>query len=123
MAAVWLQVTDSGPGVPEAVRDKIFEPFFTTKADGMGTGLGLSVSRGIVREHGGELALVTAGLQPGAGASFRLSLPLQAAPAAATATTSQTNPTPLASPSSGRVLVVDDEPEPLFIKPYNHRWS
>ena len=109
---VWLQVSDSGPGVPEAVRDKIFEPFFTTKADGMGTGLGLSVSRGIVREHGGELALVGATLQPGAGASFRLSLPLQAAaPASALASATQSSPTPAAAQAGGRVLVVDDEPE------------
>ena len=105
---VWLQVTDSGPGVPEALRDKIFEPFFTTKADGMGTGLGLSVSRGIVREHGGELALIVATLQPGTGASLTLSLPLQAAaPTVAT----QDMPTPVASQGGGRVLVVDDEPE------------
>ena len=111
-SGVWLQLTDSGPGVPEHVRDKIFEPFFTTKGEGMGTGLGLSVSRGIVREHGGELSLVTAApqgsSQPGAGASFRLSLPLQAAPPAAT---KQTTLSLTAMQASGRILVVDDEPE------------
>ncbi|ROZ68980.1 PAS domain S-box protein [Ramlibacter sp. WS9] len=105
---VWLKLTDSGPGVPEAVRDKIFDPFFTTKGDGMGTGLGLSVSRGIVRDHGGELALVGAG-QSGAGASFKLSLPLQVP--AAPDVTLQADPGPASSQAVGRVLVVDDEPE------------
>jgi two-component system NtrC family sensor kinase len=106
---VWLKLIDSGPGVPEAVRDRIFDPFFTTKGDGMGTGLGLSVSRGIVREHGGELALVAAGLQSGAGASFKLSLPLQVP--AAPGVTLQADPGPASSQAVGRVLVVDDEPE------------
>ncbi len=106
---VWLKLVDSGPGVPEAVRDKIFDPFFTTKGDGMGTGLGLSVSRGIVREHGGELSLVDAGLHSGAGASFKLSLPLQV-PAAPDLTV-QAHPGPAPSQAAGRVLVVDDEPE------------
>jgi two-component system NtrC family sensor kinase len=88
---------------------QIFDPFFTTKGDGMGTGLGLSVSRGIVREHGGELALVAAGLQSGAGASFKLSLPLQVP--AAPGVTLQADPGPASSQAVGRVLVVDDEPE------------
>jgi two-component system NtrC family sensor kinase len=58
--------------VPAALCEQIFDPFFTTKGDGMGTGLGLSVSRSIVRDHGGELTL-----QPqaaGRGAEFRLAL-------------------------------------------------
>jgi two-component system NtrC family sensor kinase len=103
---VWLRVADNGPGVAEALRERIFEPFVTTKPEGLGTGLGLSVSRTISREHGGELVLEAT---PGPGASFRLSLPMDAVPDAAPAP-----PAPAADAgpeSAGRVLVVDDENE------------
>lgn len=50
-------VTDSGPGVPKAIKHKIMEPFFTTKPVGVGTGLGLSICTGIISAHGGELYL------------------------------------------------------------------
>jgi PAS domain S-box-containing protein len=102
---LWLRVADTGPGVPAEDADKIFEPFFTTKAAGLGTGLGLSVSRSIVREHGGDLVLED---RAAGGASFCLSLPIQAPGAAASGSM------PLALPageSHARVLVVDDEPE------------
>ncbi|HVK33554.1 MAG TPA: PAS domain S-box protein [Burkholderiaceae bacterium] len=101
---VWLRVADSGPGVPEALRERIFEPFFTTKAEGLGTGLGLAVSRSIVREHGGDLQL-----EAGASsASFRLSLPVSGQ---AVASDSVPVPLDLPTPKQARVLVVDDEPE------------
>jgi C4-dicarboxylate-specific signal transduction histidine kinase len=51
-------VTDNGPGVPNELRDKIMEPFFTTKPVGQGTGMGLSISIGICRAHGGDLQYV-----------------------------------------------------------------
>ncbi|MBI2216911.1 MAG: hypothetical protein HYU51_06395 [Candidatus Rokubacteria bacterium] len=67
---VVAEVEDSGSGVPPEIVDRIFEPFFTTKDHG--TGLGLSVSYGIVRAHGGTIAVECA---PTRGACFRVSLP------------------------------------------------
>ncbi len=68
---VVLTVRDNGGGIPETALGKVFQPFFTTKPSGQGTGLGLSVSFGIVREHGG---LLSAGNADG-GAVFRIALP------------------------------------------------
>ena len=68
---VELQIADDGPGVSAEVAARIFEPFFTTKPDGEGTGLGLSLSRKIVEDHGGTLSLTTAS----SGAVFTLLLP------------------------------------------------
>lgn len=69
---VVLEVTDSGPGVPEDLRERIFEPFFTTKPAGAGTGLGLSTSRDIALRHGGTLDVRRAAY----GSVFRLTMPL-----------------------------------------------
>jgi len=69
---VEVVVRDTGPGIPEELRDRVFEPFFTTKPPGEGTGLGLAISYGIVSKRGGEL-----GLRPAdeGGTSCRLVLP------------------------------------------------
>ncbi|MBK5188514.1 MAG: hypothetical protein JJD97_09715, partial [Gemmatimonadaceae bacterium] len=67
---VLLDITDSGPGIPADVRAHIFEPFFTTKADG--TGLGLSVSYGIIAAHGGTITIPKSNAE---GTTFRVSLP------------------------------------------------
>ncbi len=70
---VVVTVSDTGCGIPEAIRDRIVEPFFTTKEVGRGTGLGLSISYGIVKDLGGQIEIRS---EEGAGALFRLSFPI-----------------------------------------------
>jgi signal transduction histidine kinase len=71
-AWIAIEVRDTGTGMDPATRERIFEPFFTTKQVGEGTGLGLSVSWGIVREHGGWIDVASA---PGTGSTFIVWLP------------------------------------------------
>ena len=71
-ARVLVEVKDSGPGIPAAVQARIFEPFFTTKPQGEGTGLGLSLCRRTLEEHGGTITVES---EVGHGATFRLTLP------------------------------------------------
>jgi two-component system NtrC family sensor kinase len=71
-ADVVLEVRDTGPGIPDAVRPYVFQPFFTTKDEGEGTGLGLSVSYGIVAAHGGRIEVTNTSV---AGTTFRVTLP------------------------------------------------
>ncbi len=68
-----VQVSDTGPGIPQEIQSKIFEPFFTTKPAGKGTGLGLSVTYGIIKDHKGEVRLESA---PGQGTTFVITLPV-----------------------------------------------
>jgi len=71
---VEIRISDTGTGIPEAIRSRIFDPFFTTKAVGKGTGQGLSIARAvIVEKHGGQIDLLSS---PGEGTTFILRLPL-----------------------------------------------
>ncbi len=99
---VVLSVADTGHGMSETVRRRIFDPFFTTKAPGEGTGLGLSVVHGIVKNHGGAITVTS---EVGRGTTFKIYLPcVQDAP------DEEARPTAAPSPGAGqRVLFVDDE--------------
>jgi two-component system cell cycle sensor histidine kinase/response regulator CckA len=94
-------VGDSGCGIPPEIRSRVFEPFFTTKENGKGTGMGLAMVYGIVKNHGGTIRLES---EPGKGTTFHCYLPL----------TDQSvreevvKATPMVR-GSGKILVVDDE--------------
>ena len=69
---VTISVQDNGVGMDDETLSRIFDPFFTTKASGRGTGLGLSVSYGIIKEHAGKIDVRST---PGKGTSFHVELP------------------------------------------------
>jgi CheY-like chemotaxis protein len=101
---VVLTVTDTGIGMPEAVRRRIFEPFFSTKGEG-GSGLGLSMVYAIVRRHGGDIRVDS---EPGRGATFTLTFPVASEPVGA----EPESALPRAR-RPARVLLVDDDPKVL----------
>ena len=70
---ILVSFTDTGSGIPPEIMDKIFDPFFTTKPTGMGTGLGLAVSYGIIKDHEGEILVEST---PGQGSTFTVRLPV-----------------------------------------------
>jgi signal transduction histidine kinase len=70
----WLEVSDTGCGIAPQNLSRIFDPFFTTKPIGQGTGLGLALSYGVVRKHGGRIDVRS---QPGQGSHFRVLLPIR----------------------------------------------
>ncbi|MCB1182687.1 PocR ligand-binding domain-containing protein [bacterium] len=105
---VRLAVSDSGHGMDAETVARIFEPFFSTKGE-MGTGLGLATVHGIVKQHGGEIDVLSA---PGRGTTFRLDLPAMAAdPDGVVAVPASRVPdgaVPAAAPESRTILLVED---------------
>jgi len=100
---VEVTIGDTGVGMPSDVREKVFDPFFTTKGP-QGTGLGLSMTYGIISRHGGTIIIDS---EVGQGSVFRLSFPR---PAEAAAPTPVIVPVETPAVRSLRCLVVDDEP-------------
>jgi PAS domain S-box-containing protein len=102
---VWVEVADTGHGIPPESLERIFEPFYTTKLPGVGTGLGLSICHSIVTGLQGKLTVES---EVGRGSRFRVTLPFFEA--------SEPDPQPSAVPApervpvGARVLIVDDEP-------------
>lgn len=71
---VWIEIADTGAGIPKEIQSRIFDPFFTTKPIGSGTGLGLSLSYGIIQKHHGQIVLDS---EPGKGTTIRIELPIK----------------------------------------------
>ncbi len=103
---VRLTIRDNGPGIPEEMKSRIFDPFFTTKKEGRGTGLGLSVSFGIVKEHDGTIQMHS---RVGEGTTFEIELPAVATADGDRHDRNDVKPS-RAYRKGLRALVVDDEP-------------
>ncbi|MEY2929295.1 MAG: hypothetical protein RL033_44 [Pseudomonadota bacterium] len=102
-----ITICDTGSGMTPEVLDRIFDPFFTTKPVGTGTGLGLSVCHGVIKELGGSIRVES---EPGRGTTFDIRLPM-----AAPVDLSLRPAAVQSSGARGRVLLVDDEPRVLAV--------
>jgi PAS domain S-box-containing protein len=109
-----IVVDDTGPGIPPKLMDRIFEPFFTTKPVGHGTGLGLSVTLGVVQQLGGKITVANKTGAEGTGARFTVTLPIEGV---VTEPHPRMTPRSIAAPEQAagearakpRVLIIDDE--------------
>jgi len=99
-----ISVSDTGIGMDEETRRKIFEPFFTTKELGKGTGLGMSIVYGIIKQHNGFINVYS---EPQLGTTFRIYLPLSASSALAHEESESAAPPPGGTET---ILIVEDEP-------------
>jgi PAS domain S-box-containing protein len=102
---VKLEVTDSGPGIPQDLQRRVFEPFFTTKPQGEGSGLGLPLCRSIVEAHGGTMHLTS---QPGHCTTVAIILP--AAVSAIQDPKISSEPVEPVQTQGKTILIIDDEP-------------
>lgn len=102
---VQLAISDTGAGMPPEIRDRVFEPFFTTKEKGRGTGLGLAMVYGFVKQTGGHVTIYS---EPGLGTTINLYLPrAEAETSTAVASTQKNDADPQARET---ILVVEDDP-------------
>lgn len=99
---VLITTSDTGTGIAKDIQDRIFEPFFTTKDPGKGTGMGLAMIYGIVKNHGGSIYLYS---EQGQGTAFKIFLPIAPLDSGASAAPDKRKPIK----GKGRILVVDDE--------------
>jgi two-component system NtrC family sensor kinase len=106
-----IAITDDGPGILPDVLPRIFDPFYTTKQQGEGTGLGLSVCHGIVKEHNGH---IWAENNPQQGATFFIELPVVTSNALAKARPAQ-QIEKVVFPRAARILAIDDELDVLAV--------
>jgi PAS domain S-box-containing protein len=106
---VWIAVSDTGHGMAREVLAQVFEPFFTTKPRDKGTGLGLAMVYGFVKQSSGHIRIYS---EPGHGTSVHLYVPVAAGVAPPVR---DTTASPLAAPGRGTVLVVDDEVDLLEV--------
>jgi two-component system NtrC family sensor kinase len=104
--AIIASFADTGPGMSAETLRRIFDPFFTTKDAGEGTGLGLTISYGIIEDHGGR---IWAESPAGSGTTFFIELPMLGGSSAAPAPEAAPAPVNPAAHAGRRVLVVDDE--------------
>ncbi len=110
---VVISIRDTGIGMSEEVRRKIFTPFFTTKEMGKGSGLGLTMVYGFIRQCGGDIQVIS---QPGNGAEFRLYFPrAEQIAEPETCLSSKVDSNQTVPAGTGTILVVDDEPELLTL--------
>jgi len=104
-----ITVTDSGYGMDAETKRKVFNPFFTTKEAGKGTGLGLAMVMGIIKQHDGFIDLQS---EPGKGSVFKLYLPLLADPLVIASEVAKDARMPR---GSGTILLAEDDPPTLIL--------